>query len=464
MKGSSREIILSSGSRQPAQITALLGGVLLILFMCADSAWTLSLDPCSFLEAPAGFELSVSNDAFGPGPVQEWDDLRTFGGELSARLDSHRAIDIRFDALTYRSSTPETGSRIDRIEVRVRDALLWIRSNLVSLISTAAIGIISYGDFEGLAMQERLHDGAGISRPAPLEYDPERRLGLSGSLALQAALAVPGPFIPSLVAVMTGELPGAWEGEAGGEVSVGGIGSQFAVWAAYRYRSAGVSPAADEVSRSMCGPVVGLSVSAGVLTSSLEVDTLAGATLGTFGVRIDQEGRDLHRGPPLALEIFSNVPVLSPGRRVLFPLSGRDLRGYVESSFGWWGTAGTQDIGFRNAEYGAGLEGRLSFSLGMFEAELGCGGGPFASIITLQPTTVERSWILDTTLLLGLRLQPTLRLGFETRTHDGSRTRTGIGVPLCFDTPFLPIRAFASSSAPTNQMFKFRAFLYSEGL
>jgi hypothetical protein len=54
------------------------------LFIAAGLALALSVDAQGRDSTGGFFRASMNNDAFGPGPVNEWDDLRTFG--LSASI------------------------------------------------------------------------------------------------------------------------------------------------------------------------------------------------------------------------------------------------------------------------------------------------------------------------------------------------------------------------------------------
>ena len=133
-------------------------------------------------------------------------------------------------------------------------------------------------------------------------------------------------------------------------------------------------------------------------------------------------------------------------------------------SYGWWWAASSGQTGLRDAEYTAGLEGRMSIPLGLFEAEIALGAGPLASIVTMQNTGVERSSILDTAALVGLRLEPILRLNMEWRTEGGRRLRWGLGTALSVDAPSWCVLPFKYSQAVITRALKVRVFLCSETL
>jgi len=439
--------------------------VLAVMALGVPRLEALSLEPGLVGLFPPEFSVLVSNDTFGPGPVQEWDDLRTFGGELVFGMAGGTSLAANFDAFTWRSGSALTGSRLDRLEIELSSLALDERVGALGFVAWASAGVVSYGAFGGLQMQERLHDGVGISRAVPERYDSYRSVGLTSAISAMVSLGDTGDPLPSVFAQAEDELPGPWMVEAGAGVRAVRGATQSEGWLVYRIRSAFQgSVVADEVSKWMSGPAAIWSVHVGALQGSVEMDPLNGTSLGTFGVRVNGADGVQRASNPMALEIFSEVSVLSPGRRVLFPLLGQWLRGLVSTAFGWWDASAPGNAGLRNAEYVAGFEGRAVMHLGIFEAEAACAFGPFFSLVTLQTLQEQRSIILDRTALLGLRLEPTLRLGLEQGELEGHLTRHGVGASLRIDSPTWSVVPFATQPTARDRTFKITVFVYAEAL
>ena len=63
------------------------------------------------------FAFVLVNDAMGLGPVDEWDDLRTFGLVLAAESKTMLGLTTEYQSYTWRSDSPSTALRIDSLAV-----------------------------------------------------------------------------------------------------------------------------------------------------------------------------------------------------------------------------------------------------------------------------------------------------------------------------------------------------------
>ena len=85
----------------------------IVLFLCLAGAAAGAL-PDGF-QPMAGEDACVrfvvSNDAMGPGPVDEWDDLQTYGFGLTVAVMDPLALATEYQSFTWRSDSPSTASR-----------------------------------------------------------------------------------------------------------------------------------------------------------------------------------------------------------------------------------------------------------------------------------------------------------------------------------------------------------------
>lgn len=404
----------------------------------------------------------MSNDIFGPGPVAEWDDLHTFGMEMDAHVSGMLGLALSYDALTWRSDSPTTSSRIDSVRAQVTLALFDARYDSLRVVGNGAIGGTVYGDLGGIVLQEGVHGELGFARPVPVHYDPVSSAALAASLF--AAASLEGWAVrPALFAMLDTESPGPWRFQTGVRMETGAPGSRIGAGAFYRYESgAGFSPTLDAVSRLQTGLVFDIECTTSFLTSQMEMNILTGVSDGAFGIRIAGASADERNLSAMTLEITSNLRTVAPGRRVLVPLRGPALRGYASALVGWWDPPGSGTTRHRFADYSGGIEGRLMGSIGDLEWELACAAGPSLSVLTLQPLGGQRSRIIDTLILLSARLEPAVRLGLVEKREGGRLRKTGIGVSLVLLSPGLTLRPYSSGAAAENRFVSFMVSAFSE--
>lgn len=160
---------LRAGSTAALRPLRLAAAAAMTLF--AANLYALALDP--FLspspeswDAP-GF-VSMTNDSFGPGPVDEWDDLDSFGMRLGLPLGPVRLLSA-ISGLTDRTDSAADANRLDQASLGAAVSVL--DSAPAQLLAGA--GIDATGDLGGLLIQEGLHSGTGVDRPVPTSYSSE---------------------------------------------------------------------------------------------------------------------------------------------------------------------------------------------------------------------------------------------------------------------------------------------------
>jgi hypothetical protein len=438
----------------------------IIVFACLWAALASGALPGAFRpEACQGDSLcfSVSNDAMGPGPVDEWDDLCSFGIDLLVGLKNSLALSTEYQSFTWRSDSPTTASRIDSINIALGGKILETAARGLRFASRGSLGVSLFGEFGGVVLQEGFHGTVGLARPLPVSYDPYSWAALALSLSADASLAN-GSVRPGLFASVDGDIPGSWRLEGGVQADIGAPGSGLAARALYRYESAsGLSPTQDAVSRYATGMVVRLDIEASYLTGSMAVNLLQGVSSGAIGFRIGSgHVLDTESGIPIALEISIDFARAATGYRMLFPLFGPAVRICAGARFGWWDLPESSTTGLRSSEYNVGIEARLTLPIGQLEGELACAMEPVATIITAQPLGMERSHVQDRTVLLGVRFEPIVRLGFVEPRRGGRVRKTGLGAALALQPPPAVLLPFSAWPPVSNRTLALRVFAFGE--
>jgi hypothetical protein len=401
----------------------------------------------------------IANDALGPGPVGEWDDLRTFALGLYARLDEGLYLETAYESFTWRGATPSEASRIDALRALLRWKPPGIAAGPLRLEPLLAVGVELLGNLGSALLQEAFHSHVGITRPVPESYDSLATLAPAAGLWARLCWEH-GLWRAGLLAGLSGEVPVGFRTGAGVQLAAasGGTGVQ----ATLRYLLdpvRGVSATLDRVSASESGLVVRVDCSAGHLRSSLQHNLSTGVSYGGIGVQLGGLDGGASPGPtpalPLALELFSPLTLLAQGQKLLVPVLGPLVRVFVSQAGGWRAEPSAGATALRFAEYGLGVEGRLLLGLGGLEAQTACGLGPVLTVVTTHTLGEERSTILDSSLLVGLRVAPLLRVGVLQRTAGGRRVVSGVGVALQLDVPLW--------GSPSAELTAVRVLLFSEG-
>lgn len=410
-------------------VTLLLFASCAVVRLAADAAHLNGWDPSCF-------SVFIRNDALGPGPVDEWDDLRTFGFGFRIRLNSLLGVEVDYETLTWRGASPLEASRLDTFQALLGWGPPGLSIGPLRLEAALACGAQLFGNLGSALLQERYHRSVGISRPAPDSYDPLAVLAPAGALSARLRWER-GLWRAALLAGLSTEPPVGFRCGAGLRLAAGTGGSTAAL--TLRCLVDPVrrgSPTLARVAASDSGVVLGLDCAAGHLTSSLEHNLSTGVSNGEIGLQFGRAAEGPSRGFPLALEVSSPVTTPAPGQKVLVPVFGPLVRLSVSQAGGWWRQVSTGSTALRFADYGLGLDGRVLLDLGWLEAQAACGLGPYLTVITRHTLGEERSTVLDSSFLAGLRFEPLLRAGFPEKKHGPRRLISGVGVAAELNVPF----------------------------
>jgi hypothetical protein len=400
-------------------------------------------------------EILMHNDAFGPGPVSEWDDLRTFGFDVHSPLAASLDVDASYDSLTWRGAAAAEATRLDTLKV-----LLTARLPRISLAgayaeATFAGGLELAGNLGGRLMQQGLHGNIGISRPVPQTYDSFSSLAPAAAASAEIGWES-GTWRLAALAAVEGEAGIGTSAGAGLRLSAGAEKSGLTMILRSQVETTqGVSPTLDRVSANDSGVIVGTECAAGRLRTSLQYNLSRGVSEGAYGVQLGR-GPGLAEGLPLALEIGSRLNTVSPGQRVFLPAAGPHLRLYASQASGWWNVLNGGATCERFSDYGAGVEGRILAALGKLELEAGMAVGPYITAVTEQSALVQRSSALSTAWMAGLRVKPVLRIGVLEGGGEMRVLKTGAGLGCSLDAALTP------GSASQAHWVTVEIFIFSE--
>jgi hypothetical protein len=371
--------------------------------------------------------VQVRNDAFGPGPVSEWDDLRTFGIELTTPILGPLAAEANYDSLTWRAENAVNAARIDVARLLVGWRLPSMALRPFFLDTTLEAGVEVVGDLGGLLLQEGHHSNVAISRPFPEVYDAFSTITPAAAVSVQ--LGWEGDiWHVALMTAVEGELGVGARAGAGIRLSVGSDRSGFAATLrALADPMRGVSSTLDQVSAHDSGVIWGFDCAAGRVRTSAELNLSTGVSNGGYGLQFDLGGRS---GAAFsgAVEVSCPVTSVSPAQRVLIPAGASWFRFYASQGGGWWNLPESAASAFRFSDYGTGVEGRFMAILGSIEAEAALAAGPFLSVVTEQTQGEPRSSVVGAGWVAGLRLEPALRIGILEADGDGPVLKSGVGV------------------------------------
>jgi len=156
------------------QTVRCVGVALLVLFAICVNAGS------EFVEIPqvpdtvssmVGWLLS-SNDGFGHNYGTDEDNLRTFGIDAGVYLRQGVLVHADLTSFTDRNADRETSLRIDELKILGAWRLLNLYTGITALSVFTGAGMLLYGDFGTLSVQEGAH---GINndhtRPVPEHYD-----------------------------------------------------------------------------------------------------------------------------------------------------------------------------------------------------------------------------------------------------------------------------------------------------
>ncbi len=375
------------------------------------SVFPLALDP--FLPASPDSSdqpavLALTNDSFGPGPVDEWDDFDSFGLRFSAPVGSEARLLAAISGLTARSAPPAEGSRIDEASV---GAAWYLRSGAPVWLSVAA-GFDATGNFGGLAIQEAFHGDTDVQRPVPVTYGGDFRLAPLAAFKLTFAAAT--PWSPYLVLAGRGSIPARGALLAAAGLRYGRPGALLGFGAGWR-AVGGDAPCATlaVVDAAENGPYVGFELRVGFLDLSFEDMPGMKKTNGAVGFVLGEPAGAGAGSPPLALDL-GLVVGSGVAQRVRLAVglpggvSGMETQVFFAFAQGWFAGDHPVDTGALFAEYSLGAGATLPIAGGPIA--LDAGAGPFLSFEQLSTVTAAPSIPLGYRDCLGLAVEAGIRI------------------------------------------------------
>lgn len=270
-----------------------------LTFLTPVSSHALALDP--FLSpSPAVDErtvLAMTNDSFGPGPVDEWDDLDSFGLRATVPIGETSILGA-ISGLTNRGDSGTGDGRTDEASI----GAAWKVVSQSSFQASLAAGLDAEGNFGGLWIQQGFHGETGVGRPVPTTHTGGFALAPLGALKL--LFVSPAPWSPYFVAAGRGSVPAR-----GSLLAVGGIrysrpGALLALDGSWRaIGGAASSSALSAVDAAENGPYVGFELRVGMLALSFEDIPLLRKTNGSLGVLLGEPQSPQPGSTPLALDV-----------------------------------------------------------------------------------------------------------------------------------------------------------------
>ena len=385
--------------------------VLCLLLTTAAAAWdptragALALDPFLSPSPDSADEpgvLAMTNDSFGPGPVDEWDDLDSFGLRFTEPIGQASILGA-ISGLTDRGSSGAANGRID--EASIGGA--WSVVSGPSIRALVAAGFDATGNFGGLLIQQSFHSGTGVDRPVPTTYDGGLALAPLGAFKLQLNVAT--PWSPYLILAGRGSLPAR-----GSLLAVAGIryakpGALLAFGGGWRAAGGAASSSTlRAVDAAENGPYVGLQVRTGLLAFSFEDIPPLKKTNGSLGVVLGEPQSPEPDSTPLALDLGLLAGSSVAERvRLAVGMTGRleDPHAEMFLSFaqGWYVSDHPDFTATFFSEYSAGGAVSLVLVRGLLSLDLGL--GPFLSFEQFSTNTLLWSNPLGYRDMLGLEAE-----------------------------------------------------------
>ena len=350
---------LRAGSTAALRPLRLAAAAAMTLF--AANLYALALDP--FLspspeswDAP-GF-VSMTNDSFGPGPVDEWDDLDSFGMRLGLPLGPVRLLSA-ISGLTDRTDSAADANRLDQASLGAAVSVL--DSAPAQLLAGA--GIDATGDLGGLLIQEGLHSGTGVDRPVPTSYSGELAAAPLGFFKLSISSA--SSLSPYLVMAGRASIP-----SRGSLLAVAGLrysrpGALLAMSGGWRVVGGDAPATLLAVDAAENGPYLGFEMRVGLLALAFEDIPLRRKTNGSLGIALGSpRPPDGSRPISLDLGLIAGSSVAQRVRLGALLHGSRDgvhEEGFLAFAQGWFTSDHPDATATMFAEYSAGGSiGRLS--------------------------------------------------------------------------------------------------------
>ncbi len=374
----------------------------------AANLYALALDP--FLspspeswDAP-GF-VSMTNDSFGPGPVDEWDDLDSFGMRLGLPLGPVRLLSA-ISGLTDRTDSAADANRLDQASLGAAVSVL--DSAPAQLLAGA--GIDATGDLGGLLIQEGLHSGTGVDRPVPTSYSSELAAAPLGFFKLSISSA--SSLSPYLVMAGRASIP-----SRGSLLAVAGLrysrpDALLAMSGGWRVVGGDAPATLLAVDAAENGPYLGFQMRVGLLALAFEDIPLRRKTNGSLGIVLGSpRPPDGSRPISLDLGLVAGSSVAQRVRLGALLHGGRDgvhEEGFLAFAQGWFTSDHPDATATMFAEYSAGGSIGAPFADGL--AHLDAGVGPFFSFEQLSTLLATSSVPLGSRDSFGLAAETGFRV------------------------------------------------------
>ena len=349
--------------------------------------------------------VAMTNDSFGPGPVDEWDDLDSFGMRLGLPLGRVRLLSA-ISGLTDRTDSTADASRVDEASV---GAAVSILEEAPAEVSVGA-GVDATGNFGGLLVQEDLHSGTGVDRPVPLNYSGEFAAAPLGFFKL--SVGSDGIISPYLVMAGRASIP-----SRGSLLAVAGLryappGALLAIGGGWRTAGGDGPPTLLAVDTAENGPYVGFEMRVGLLALAFEDIPLRRKTNGSLGIVLGPP-RSPGGSRPISLDLgfMAGSSVAQRVRLAALVHGSRDglyEEGFLAFAQGWFASDHPDATATMFAEYSAGGSIGVPFAKGL--AHLDAGLGPFFSFEQLSTLLLTSSVPLGYRDSLGIAVEAGFRV------------------------------------------------------
>lgn len=375
------------------------------VFLFVAAAWLCRAQPIGPLdERPLGpsFQGGFRNDSFGLLPGVEWDDNESYVFHSLLVFRSEAFVSSSLHSFTFRTESPTTGSRIDGLRIGGGCWADFARFGTFGAEAAYYAGLSILGNLGTGTLQSGWHEGVGVGRPAPEEYDPS-------FLAVPEAAALirvyrDGTFSPftalearvGLCEISAGVFAGLrFEGirvAAGGHICTGSSGS----------------PAYDHVSDKETGLLLAARFDAGALAYELELWPSGGICSASISLSIQ------HGAPPSSLDLDFGILLGSSSSssvQISRRLPGNGLRSFLVcagASAGWVEAEASGTEAPRAFQYRLGAAWETPEFQDILRGRIGlhC----LAGVEELRALTVEESTVLGTRVILGAGVSGELRV------------------------------------------------------
>jgi len=375
-----------------------------LLFFLVVVAYSLSAEPFSLLEDKPNEEMiriGFQNDSFGLLPGVEWDDNESYVFHSRAALSSNFFLSSSLHSFTSRTEDPNTGSRIDNLQLGVNYWADTIHFGSFIVDGAVYLGVSVLGDLGTGALQSGWHNGVGVSRDIPETYD--QIFSIEPAFAMLSTLTMDLLFTPFVTLEVNTALM-QFSGKA--LIGLEYYGLHVAFGAQYHGGNSG-SNAFDKTKEKETGYVLAAVCKSSSLDYELEMWPASGicnaSILLALGKDEPPSGLDLDFGILLGSTFSSSVQF----SKRLIEVRSQSFILCAGASSGWVGSEASGTEAPRAVHYRLGGAWETPTFLSLFRARVGVHG--FLGIEELRALTVEESTVLDSRVLIGAGCSAELR-------------------------------------------------------